>query len=154
MYGNAGFDTMHGEAGNDLMFGGASVDWLYGGEGNNTISGEGGADGMYGGAGADSFRYWLAAESTATLRDTIYDFEKGVDEVDLLWADANSTVAGNQAFTLFAAKPFAPTAGALWQDASTSGMLIRGDVNGDGYADLEILLSGIATPLAAGDFIL
>ncbi|MBJ7486388.1 M10 family metallopeptidase C-terminal domain-containing protein, partial [Brevundimonas sp.] len=58
-------NTLIGTAGNDRFFGGA------------------GADAMGGGAGADTFFYSRASESTTSTLDNLYDFQTGVDGIDL-----------------------------------------------------------------------
>ena len=58
-------NTLIGTAGNDRFFGGA------------------GADAMGGGAGADTFFYSRASESTTSALDNLYDFQTGVDGIDL-----------------------------------------------------------------------
>lgn len=85
--GGAGADTMNGNIGNDYVIGGAGNDVLHGGkdndslsadEGNDSIYGDIGDDYMYGDAGADTF-FFLANSG----RDTIADFENGVDKIAL-----------------------------------------------------------------------
>ena len=68
LYGGTGNDTLTGDHGNDL---------LDGGDGNDILNGGIGKDLMTGGAGADIFIFEITAH-----RDTITDFEDGVDLLD------------------------------------------------------------------------
>jgi hypothetical protein len=45
------------------------------------------------------------------------------------------------------------SAGDLWLEASGTGTSVKGDLDGDGVADLSILVSNV-TGLTAGDFVL
>jgi Ca2+-binding RTX toxin-like protein len=90
--GEAGYDTLNGGIGNDQIFGGGEDDRIDGGDGSDTL---------YGGSGADSFIYtYISAGS-----DTIMDFTRGVDKIDLSRIDANVAdwrgpgILGDQAFS-------------------------------------------------------
>ena len=73
-----------GSAGGDILTSGARADCLYGLDGNDTLIGGGGADVISGGAGADTFVYLTASDSSqAAGYDNLYDFETGVDRIDL-----------------------------------------------------------------------
>ena len=75
------------------------------------------------------------------------------DRVDLSAIDADTNQAGNQAFTYIGAASFSG-AGQLQVTASgTANTIIRGDVDGDGTADLLIKLAG-DPGLGAGSFVL
>src|SRR5262249_44371354 len=115
-----GDDSFIGAAGNDSLNGGAGNDKLNGGDGNDTLIGGLGADSLTGGLGADSFFYQSTGQSTvATIaRDTVVDFSNAEgDKIDLSTIDANSTLAGNQAFTFIGAAAFSHTAGELRAEA-------------------------------------
>lgn len=71
-------DTLVGRTGGDIVIGGIGNDSLTGGQGDDIIRDGGGIDVMTGGAGADIFV--LASNGD---RDTIIDFEVGVDRIDL-----------------------------------------------------------------------
>ncbi|MFM5884021.1 MAG: M10 family metallopeptidase C-terminal domain-containing protein [Novosphingobium sp.] len=72
--GGNGQDILLGGAAADILSGGADADWLQGGAG---------ADDLNGGGGADVFAYRSADDSIASARDTIADFQTGVDRIDL-----------------------------------------------------------------------
>ena len=144
---------------------GKAVDWISGFEnatgtsqadvvvgtgGNNAINGGSGADWLVGNGGDDRFFFTAASAANG---DTIADFSK--DIIDLKLIDANTTVAGNDAF--------------IWQTTHTnnaaaelvftnygSGGVIQLYTNADNVVDATIYLayaSGAAAPLQ-GDFIL
>jgi VCBS repeat-containing protein len=139
--GNALANRIDGNGGNNLLIGGAGGDTLHAGAGADTLVGGEARDRLYGGAGADVFRVLNVSDSPAgsSTRDTISDFSVADDDViDLSAIDANSLVAGNQAFTWIGATSFGKVAGQL----RYSGGVLAGDVNGDGVADLEVVVSG------------
>jgi Ca2+-binding RTX toxin-like protein len=161
--GGDGADTLRGAAGNDTLQGNAGADRLLGGDGNDNLDGGDGADiligglgrdRLLGGAAADSFVFEAAGDSPrgSSVRDTIADFEAGLDLIDLSAVDANSATGGNDAFSFIGAAAFTMVAGQL-RAVSGSATLIAADVNGDGIADVEIALTGSYT-LTASDFLL
>jgi Ca2+-binding RTX toxin-like protein len=134
--------------GNDL----ANV--ITGNAGANILDGGAGADVLVGGAGADRFVLSAASHSpTAATRDVIVDFSQAAgDRIDVSPIDANTTLAGAQAFTFIGTAGFS-AAGQLRVAQSGSQTIVSGDVDGDGLADFQIGLSG-AIALTAGDFVL
>ena len=66
--------SLIGSSGADLMIGGGLDD---------TLTGGGGADSLAGGAGADVFRYTAAADSNAAGADNLYDFQTGIDLINI-----------------------------------------------------------------------
>ena len=113
--GGAGNDILHGDiidkdtqtGGNDIILGGAGNDHIFGGLGNDIITGGLGADIMTGIGdgldtldGNDTFLYNSVAESTLAAFDRISDFALfgRADKIDVSAIDANTTLAGNQAF--------------------------------------------------------
>ena len=67
--------------------------------------------------------------------------------------DANTGVAGNQAFTLIGAAAFSGTAGELRFSQSATNTLISLDVNGDKVADSQVAFIGVINFVAV-DFVL
>jgi serralysin len=131
LVGNNGNDTLRGRAGDDILFGGS------------------GADRQTGGEGADRFYFSLTSDSLKTARDTITDFEHGLDLIDLGGIDASTRRSGDQAFSFIGDSKFTRSAGQLH---FVNGIL-EGDVNGDGTADFQIVVRGV-TALTSDDFIL
>src|SRR6185436_4741977 len=103
-----------------------------------TFVGGSGKDLMTGGGGLDHFNYWSVLESGVVFaqRDVINTYAHG-DKVDLSVVDANSKIAGNQAFAFV--DHFSNVAGQLqWDKTAPTGYLVQGDVNGDGAADFSL----------------
>ncbi|WFU66718.1 calcium-binding protein [Bradyrhizobium brasilense] len=160
MTGNLGNNTLSGAGGNDTLIGGQGNDVLIGGAGKDTTTGGGGLDRMVISSLSDS-------GTTFAQRDVINTFAHG-DKIDLTGIDANTNVAGNQAFQFV--DHFSGVAGQLQWDLTgvsatgVKGYLVQGDVNGDSFADfsLQIYTSPTANlpggvdgwHLAAFDFIL
>ena len=138
------------------LFGGKAADTLKGGANADLIHGNLGADELSGNGGADIFRYDSTAESTSSAMDHILDFTPGPDKIDLSRIDANTTVAGDQAFTWIGFSAFSGTACELRaQHLGGQDWLVQGDTDGNGIADLVVMVTAPHTvPLGAGDFIL
>lgn len=147
--GNSAANVIKGAAGHDVLVGRGGNDTLDGGSGNDKLYGQGGADTLTGGSGADTFVFSALSDSRGALRDTIRDFARGVDHIDLRGIDANNTISGNQAFTFIGSSAFGGKAGQL---RFASGVL-SGDVNGDALADFQIAVLR-KTVLAKTDFYL
>jgi Ca2+-binding RTX toxin-like protein len=155
--GQDGNDALYGLGGDDFLEGGAGVDLLIGGPGNDTLVGGDGFDWLQGGAGSDLFGYSAVSHSRASSgTDAISDFVRGTDVISLSPIDANTTVAGDQAFTIGALQ--AGQAGRLQITFEAGGAptwaYVRGDVDGDGVSDFDILVFGNVAGLNASDFIL
>jgi len=136
-------DTLNGKAGNDRIEGLAGNDKINGNAGADVLVGGLGADVLIGGAGSDSFVYSASAESTKTSMDQIKGFEK-IDVIDLSLIDAISATAGNDAFSYIGTQAFHHIAGELRVYRSQLDFFVEGDTNGDGIADLSILLTSTA----------
>jgi Ca2+-binding RTX toxin-like protein len=155
VYGGAGNDTFAGGPANDAFVGGAGDDLMYGLGGMDWLEGGLGADTMRGGPGNDVFVYQSAAESNAAKTDHILDFEYVSDHIALTNIDANTAVAGDQAFSFIGSGPFSNTAGELRAYQSGASWFVEGDVNGDGSADLVIQVDTAGGhAMIAGDFYL
>lgn len=139
--GGSGADTLNGGDDTDSLYGDDGPDVLNGGAGADTLRGGLAADMMTGGTGGDHFVFYLAAESTNLERDTITDFSPGFDVVDLSNIDANTGVAGDQAFAFTG---MTATANSLWFGEYVSdgigGAWVTwfADVNGDTTPEFEI----------------
>jgi Ca2+-binding RTX toxin-like protein len=155
-FGNALANTIFGNDGNNQIGGLAGDDVLNGGAGNDTITGGAGKDLNTGSGGLDTIKYNALSDSGVTFatRDAINTFAHG-DKIDLSAIDANTGLAGNQAFTF--KTDFTHHAGELQFDqVATNSFLITADVNGDAVADFSLNLytaPGFGA-LQAWDFIL
>ncbi len=158
LWGNAGANVLDGLEGNDWLYGGAGNDYLYGGDGNDVLVGDTGRDFMWGGAGSDIFDFNSKTHSTTSARDVIFDFERGVDLIDLSTIDASSRKGGNQAFSWIGTKKFTGAGQLHYVVIDNPGtdfdkVYIEGDINGDRKADFRIEVDGL-TALSKYDFLL
>jgi serralysin len=89
------------------------------------------------------------------LRDTITDFFKGQDIIDLSALDANQNIPGNQAFTFLGETRIFTAAGQVIFNFNEENQttVLNVELNGDGIADFQIGLLGII-PFTAADLIL
>ncbi|MCP8937225.1 M10 family metallopeptidase C-terminal domain-containing protein [Alsobacter sp. SYSU M60028] len=147
--GSVGGDVLSGGAGNDSFDGGIGNDTILGGDGNDRIFGNAGADRLTGNAGSDTFVYTALWQSMRGAADTITDFTRGVDRINLGDIDAKANTVANEAFAFIGAAAFDGHAGQLRFSAG----LLQADVNGDREADFAIAISNVTT-LSASDFIL
>jgi Ca2+-binding RTX toxin-like protein len=158
--GTNGGDNLTGTSGNDVIYGLGGYDVIHGGGGNDRIYGGLAGDGLYGGAGGDVFVYTSAAEAPPyglmyTEWDTIYDFQS-IDKIDVSAVDANSALAGTQAFHLVGYSDGTPAdhpAGSLFIGVDGAYVWIFGYTGNGAYPDFFIDLSGGAVP-TAGNLIL
>jgi Ca2+-binding RTX toxin-like protein len=127
----SGKDKLTGNDAANRLDSGAGDDTLSGGGGNDLLIGGAGADVLTGGEGADTFRFAAGDSGVGIGRDTVTDFQKGSDKIELAGA---SSFIGSNAFT--------GTAGEVRSAASSGQTVVELDSNGDRIADLQILLSG------------
>ncbi len=139
-------------AGSFTGTGNALANVIMGGAGADTLTGGGGVDTLTGGLGGDSFVLVALADSPVATPVTISDFLAAQgDRIDLTAIDANSTIAGDDAFTFIGAALFSNVAGQLRIQTVGADLQVLGDVDGDGAADFAITLTSLAT-LAAAEF--
>lgn len=165
--GNAGNDTLNGSAGNDIINGNDGKDLLIGGLGNNTLNGGAGIDILVGGNGYDSLTGGLDADvfrfnaisvrsiSNIAVRDSINDFQTGMDKINMAAIDADTVATGNNAFdSLTVGDTFSNSfagRGELYFDSTSQ--ILYGNNDTDATADFSILLSGVTT-LSTADLVL
>lgn len=122
-------------------------DTLIGGAGNDLLMGGAGRDLHSGGTGADSFRFAGGdfAGSTLALADVIADFSEAEgDRIDLSAIDAISG-GGDDAFRFIGNAMFSGAGGELRTGVYDGYLVLEGDNNADGRADLAIRLDGLTT---------
>lgn len=158
LIGNASANTLTGGAGKDILIGAVGSDTLSGGGGDDLLIGNGGFDTLTGGAGNDVFAFTSASDTNSfdgtTGQERIMDFVKGQDKISLSTIDADTSLAGDQAF-LVAGQTSVVHAHSINWFVSGTNLVIQGDVNGDNVADFTIYLpSQTGTVLAASDFYL
>lgn len=149
----AGDDTLEGGGGSDELRGDAGDDCLYGEVGEDILIGGGGADILVGGSEGDIFRIGSGETGLGLDSDRIVDFTHISDRIDLSGMDADSATAGDQAFTFVGTAAFSNVAGELRFEYDGVNTWVRGDCDGDGAADFEILFDGNLA-LVASDFML
>ena len=141
-------NTIDARGGQDRLVGGAAADALFGGNGADILIGRGGADlvvggagtdRMSGGGGGDTFLFDTARDAGVgnALRDVITDFNPTADL--LHFDDGLQRFAGSGPFTGTAME------GRTALAANGQGLRFLLDVDGDGSADLEVLLKGLTT---------
>jgi Ca2+-binding RTX toxin-like protein len=145
-----------------------SIEDVIGSEGRDIITGNTAGNELIGGLGADRMSlgvdkavdlliYRAVSESIAAERDRISQFVSQQDRISLSGIDANSKMAGDQAFTF---NNTTARANALWYrqvdvdgDKKINDLIVYADVNGDAKADFEIGLVGVIK-LVQADFVL
>jgi hypothetical protein len=171
IYGNAAVNILKGEDGSDGLFGYAGNDTLIGGSGGDVLVGGLGADKLTGGAGGDQFIFLSASESgpLKAARDTILDFEDGIDQINMSVIDSN-TKNGTQFNDDFrfigvnvefvANDPAGPGTllglGSIRVIRTGTGWTVEGEINNDGKADfaIDVLDADHSIAFTATDFIL
>ena len=148
--GNGLLNTLTGGAGSDVLDGGANKDTLKGGAGADSLLGGTGADLLAGGTGADDFVFVASNDSLTGQKDTLLDFARGEDDLVVTTMDANTALAGDQAFVLDTGGTFA--AGEIRQRVSGGDLLVEFNTDADANVEMTLLLKGVTTPLAASDF--
>jgi Ca2+-binding RTX toxin-like protein len=155
LFGRAGNDRLDGGADNDVLEGGAGADHLFGragndrldgGAGKDVLKGGAGADVLVGGYGADRFQFQSTEDTAPESPDTISDFVRGVDRIDLRLIDANAEISGDQAFSFINDHGFSGKAGEM----NFVDHVLSGDVNGDSIADFALQMNG---PVSPADFL-
>ncbi|REJ48664.1 MAG: hypothetical protein DWQ51_18425 [Microcystis wesenbergii TW10] len=154
--GNSLANSLTGGAGNDTLSGLGGNDTLDGGDGNDTLTGGSGTDTMTDGVGDDIYQFLSVSDSTPNgTRDVLTDFTPGFDRIDLSVIDANTTIAGDQAFT-FVGTGGIGGGGQVNYFISGSTLIVQAEIEGDGNltVDMQIQLNGGLPAIAATDFIL
>lgn len=134
--GNSAGNSLKGLAGDDRLFGEA---------GNDVLEGGSGRDQLTGGSGADRFIFRDGdSGGSASTADIILDFSQADgDRIRLDAIDANTVVAGDQAFAFIGTAAFSGTAGELRYAQVSGNTYLSGDTNGDGLADWMLRLDGL-----------
>jgi Ca2+-binding RTX toxin-like protein len=155
--GLGGGDRLEGSGGNDILDGGTGNDRLNGVTGNDVLLAGLGRDVLSGGPGADRFRFVTTADSRPGLafEDALQDFTRSEgDKIDLVRIDANTTLAGNQAF-VFIGSSATPGPGELSVFVSGGQTFVRGNTDADAALEIQFHLRGRSTvPDLASDYFL
>lgn len=150
LHGAAGRDSLYGGTGDDMLDGGWGNDRLYGGSGDDALVGGMGRDRMNGGDGGDVFVFDSLDEiGNGARRDTIRDFDRAEDFIDLSGIDANEGRRRDQSFDFIGKDRFSGEAGELRFVNET----LMGDVDGDGRTDFKLTVEDVNS-LREADFFL
>jgi hypothetical protein len=151
-------DTLNGGNNNDTIHGGSGHDMIKGGQGDDTLYGGEDFDELWGGSGADTFTYLSTHASISSYTsDIIWDFERGLDQVDLRELAGHAT---NHHLFLDDHDGIPNEAGEIMISAfpPLAGTALQIDFQGDGHVDFAILFFGLAydaaNPLDADDLLL
>jgi VCBS repeat-containing protein len=139
IYGGSGNDTLSSGNGNDSLFGSFDFDILNARGGQDRLDGGAKADTLTGGLGFDIFDYNAIGDSGPfSQSDLITDFVRGADRINLSDIDANTLIAGDQAFVFIGGATFSNVAGQLRVFRSAIDTTLQADVNGDSVVDFMI----------------
>lgn len=159
IYGGAGRDLIYGSGSNDLVYGGtgddrinsgAGQDKIFGGSGNDTISGGIGKDYLYGGHGHDIFVFRDEGDSLRRHvdRDTIVDFQGGIDLIDIRSISDDS----ESSLVVRAARAFSGVENeVIFFQTQDGNALICADFDGDYTTDFSIKV--ISSVIELSDFL-
>ncbi len=178
IYAGKGHDTIISGEGKDAIYAGVGNDKIYAGKGGDTIEGKVGNDEIHAGLGMDRVSggedgdtIYLGDDdkkdtlvysslddskgSSATTRDTVYDFGSGEDQIDLTGVVGTVTYVGE--FTSQAALESAIENGGagsagLLIGSSSSVLYMSVDGDGDLSDDMQIELVGV-NDMVQGDFV-
>lgn len=147
LFGGSGNDRLLGRGGADDLRGGPGRDEIYGGLRGDRIEGGAGRDLLSGGHGADTFVFSNPGPSAPSAPDLILDFTRGQDRIDLSGLIAGAAIwRGDGSFTGSGTTE-------LRYLAEAAALRLEIDLDGNGVADVAILLQGLQR-LWLGDLIL
>jgi Ca2+-binding RTX toxin-like protein len=144
-------ENLRGGAGDDSLVGSAGINSIDGGAGGDLIRGGNGKDSLTGGSAADVFDFNSRTEAgKGAGRDVILDFVLGEDKIDLRTIDAKKLDPGNDKFKWIGKQKFHGVEGELHYKVTATGVVIEGDIDGNGKADFQIELDGVFAITKAG----
>jgi Ca2+-binding RTX toxin-like protein len=121
----------------DEIFGRGGDDSISGDLGNDVIVGGNGDDGLAGGTGSDTFVYNAASHAQVGGFESITDFDATDDNEDIF---LNGLLQG--AFQFIGDNPFVAS-GNTQANFDAASEMLGIDLDGDTFADMEILLSNV-----------
>jgi Ca2+-binding RTX toxin-like protein len=156
----AGLGNSHvarGNIANALLFQGntaSAIENATGGSGEDILIANLVGNRLTGGTNADVFKWAASGDAgTGALADTILDFAAGSDTINLADIDANPATGGNDAFAFIGTAAFHNVAGEVRYEVTSGSAHVFADLDGNGIADMEILVSNV-TILSGADFVL
>ncbi|HYI65014.1 MAG TPA: M10 family metallopeptidase C-terminal domain-containing protein [Allosphingosinicella sp.] len=154
-----GLDHMaRGNVANALLYNGDTrslIENAIGGAGGDRLIANQAANRLTGGAGNDTFQWKTGSDAgIGVLADRITDFLSGADKIDLGDVDSySSTPSTNDTFTFIGTGAFTRAPNQLRYEVIGGEAHIFADLNANGVADFEIVLTNVTT-LVSTDFIL
>jgi len=149
--------SARGNVANALLYQGNTASLIENASGSqavDTIIANQVANHLTGNGGADVFKWSASGDSApGAAADTIMDFLSGTDHLDLSAIDANPATGSNDAFTFIGTSAFHNVAGELRYDVTGGNAHIFADLDGNGVADMEIIVNNVTT-LVSTDFFL
>ncbi len=116
-----------------------------GGGGRDNLIANQATNHLTGGANFDLFEWRSAADcGLGAQADVVTDFASG-DKFRLALIDANSTTIGDDAFSFIGTSAFHNVAGELRYQVEGDSLRLQGDVDGNGIADMDIIVSHTTT---------
>lgn len=134
-------------------------DTLIGQWGNDTLVGHAGADQLTGGWGRDKFQYRSPSDSVPFYgADSIQDFKRGDDIIDLRLIDADRFWFGDQSFRFIGKEKFSGAGGEVRYQTIGNNSIVQVNIHGYDWlapwaADMAINVMNV-TDLSASDFYL
>jgi Ca2+-binding RTX toxin-like protein len=154
--GGIGNDVVRGQVGNDYVFGDAGDDDLRGGDGTDEVEGGAGADLLRGGEDRDAFYFASVADSTSAVRDTIGDFQTGLDNIDVIDVYDKPTTVENDALKFLGVAATFTVVGQIRLEQSGKDTLVHINTNSNfTTSEMVIVLQNVnANTVTADDFYL
>lgn len=142
-----GYQIREGTRSSESILGSSKDEHLRGAGGNDVLFGGDGSDLLEGGNGADTFVFRNVSNSRWDKEpDRIIDFSfSDNDKINLSRIDANTETSFDDAFQWIGRKAFSGISGELRVTASTDGLKILADLDGDKCADFAILMDNLYT---------
>ncbi|WP_353228845.1 calcium-binding protein [Novosphingobium sp.] len=156
IYAGSGENTIYAGDGTDVIYGGTGGAAVFGGAGHAEVHPGTGKMIMVAGSGQDTFVFAPGKTGglTTTTCDVIQKFHANPGNViDLSAFDSLLPAGGPTHLSFLGTAAFDMHAGQLRYEAAGTGLMVFGDINGDGKADFALNLTKL-TSLSAGDFIL
>jgi Ca2+-binding RTX toxin-like protein len=158
--GNAGANTLQGREGDDNIQGREGNDILIGGAGNDQLIGGAGRDTFTGNVGADLFRFIDITDlsTSSNNADIITDFVPNAtlslsDRIHLSSIDANTGVAGDQAFTFIGTAAFTAAGQIRYATVTNADGVLETrlalNIDADTAAEAIIRFDSVMTPQAS-----
>jgi serralysin len=148
-------ENAYGANGNDVLIGNSADNRIEGGAGHDILTGLGGKDVLVGGAGNDRFVFTSEFDSglISPSADIIQDFSVLDDLIDFIGIDANTGLAGNQAFSFIGFASSFNAASQVRAAYNSGNTVLYLNTDADMSTETVVVLQGLIA-LTADDFLL